>query len=618
MRAKCGLSQASWNCMLSIAVKQGHPYKVLLLFRQMQQEGVPADSKTCVLALQACCTLADSEGLLPSDRHLPFVDAFQVGMALHSDVRCKGLSSHPFVGSVLVNLYGKCGHVAAAENVFFQMTTHDVVSWTTLLAVYVEHSHGQTALHMFKLMLEHGIAPNDWTFSIMIQACCTLMEQEEPSFNYGISSRTLSLEIARALHDDILRSGHTSVYVSSALVTVYAMFGDLAEAECVFCKMYHRDVVSWNAMLSAYVEQEEAEKALLLYSKMHEEATVRPNNITFVVACQACSILAEKQQAAFVEGVVVKETPLKVGRALHVDAKLHGVHCDPFVGSVLVDMYSKCGSILESETVFDGLFYKNTATWNAMLSAYVGGDQVEKGLLLYERMVDVGVSFNSITFKCVLGVSSETGCLETCQQTHFTIVSGGTADTSLSTTLIHAYGNCASMEDAKATFSTLCHSDVVSWNALCAGHAREGSIIASMQTFDEMQQADIEPDDVSFLSLMSVCNHAGLVSVGMMFLLRSQDKFVNPKYFASVVDLLGRAGDFSRIHMCSKWGEQLDIAALLCLLRASQTHGNVSLGKWIFNHVRLSHCQEASAYVLMSNIYADAVMWVEACQWGKN
>ncbi|KAH7297396.1 hypothetical protein KP509_26G067700 [Ceratopteris richardii] len=460
-------------------------------------------------------------------------------------------------------------------------------------------------------MLQCGVAPNEWTFSTMIQACCALANQVDDSFQYGKPLYMLSLEIGHAFHEDVLRTGCTDLHVFSSLFTLYSRCGNLEEAESVFCSMFIRDTVSWNAMLSAYVEQGEAKKALQLFSLMEKDSVMKPNPLTFIAAIQACRTLAEKEEPTFVKGRMIKETPLEIGRALHVDAQICGMASNYFLGSALVNMYGKCGSILEAERVFHGLKHCNIALWNAMLSVYIEEDELDKALLLYAKTFQSGVDLNDITFSCILEMCGEAGCLDVCWQTHYTLVFSGNTGKTLVTSLIHAYGNCASMEDAKATFETLGHPDIISWNATFAGHARSGSIIESMTIFHEMQHhSGIIPDEVSSLLYMSVCNHAGLVSLGIEYLTRSLAKILDPTFLASILDLLGRAGDFSSIHhVCHRSQKQLDIPSLLCILRACYTHENIELGNSAFDQVLRLHSGGASAYVLMHNIVQSS----EAC-----
>lgn len=84
----------------------------------------------------------------------------------------------------------------------------------------------------------------------------------------------------------------------------------------MFDRLSKHNVVSWNAMLTAYVEQGDGEKALLLYEKLEEEGT-EPNKRTFMILIQGCSLLAEKEETVSNGGILTKLKALEAGRGLH-------------------------------------------------------------------------------------------------------------------------------------------------------------------------------------------------------------------------------------------------------------------------------------------------------------
>ena len=53
-----------------------------------------------------------------------------------------------------------------------------------------------------------------------------------------------------------------SCIVASTLVDMYVKCGSLAEAENVFNKLVHKDIVLWTVLISGYVEHGYGEKAL--------------------------------------------------------------------------------------------------------------------------------------------------------------------------------------------------------------------------------------------------------------------------------------------------------------------------------------------------------------------
>ena len=70
------------------------------------------------------------------------------------------------------------------------------------------------------------------------------------------------------------------------------------EAESAFFSLSQQDVVAWNVLMSAYLEQREGRKALQVYNQIHEKG-MSPGQITFVLALQACGTLAESGESMY-------------------------------------------------------------------------------------------------------------------------------------------------------------------------------------------------------------------------------------------------------------------------------------------------------------------------------
>jgi pentatricopeptide repeat protein len=68
-------------------------------------------------------------------------------------------------------------------------------------------------------------------------------------------------------------------------------------------------------------------------------------------------------------------------------AHLHIIHnsceSDVFVGSSLVDMYAKCGSMNDAWRVFNNMPSLNVVSWNAMILGHVKCGQGQKALELF-------------------------------------------------------------------------------------------------------------------------------------------------------------------------------------------------------------------------------------------
>lgn len=563
----------SWTIVIAGFVDCNKCYEALTVFEHMQHNNVHPNEYTFVALLRACASTFDLDK----------------GKDLHADVRGLGFDSNIFVASTLVTMYGKCGSVSDAEDVFGGLLKHDLVSWTAMLCVYVEQGQGEKSIRLYRQMQEEAISLDDQSYVISVQGCDKLFQEKcSAKPQEFLLAQRMSLEIGRAIHADFKKAGVASNnFMGSSLVSMYGKLGSISEGEHVFCRLSQQSTVLWNALLSAYVEQNLEEKALLLYCQMKKKF-VQPDERSFAILLQACCMLVEKDEAFVVTNESTKTTHLEIGQALYADAQKEGFGLDVVICSTLVCLYGKCGSLAGAEEVFQGLLECDVALWNVMLSAYADAGQAGKALQLCKHLQVEGMIPNEATLVRILQACSETSSIEICKQSHLTLLSSG-RDLSplMANTLVHAYGSCASMVQAREVFDGLLQPDIVSWNALMAGYAREGDSVASMQIFEEMQLANVEPDGYTFLSVLSAFCHAGLIDNGAAcfnFMWSNCASTLENKHFVGIVDLLGRAGDFKKIQDIL-WKTQLqpDLATWLCLLRACRTHGNVELGIHVLN-----------------------------------
>eukprot|EP00250_Pteridium_aquilinum_P034652 c7886_g1_i1 orf=2-493(+) len=161
--------------MLSAYVEHDEGGKALLLYGQMRDEDIIPDRPTYVATLKACTALAKEVEASFVNGELIKVMPLDIGHALHLDIHTNGFACNVYVNSALIRMYGKCGALMEAENVFSALLHHDVVSYGALLSVYVEHGNGEKALRLYRQMCEEGISPDMLTEILALQACGTLL-----------------------------------------------------------------------------------------------------------------------------------------------------------------------------------------------------------------------------------------------------------------------------------------------------------------------------------------------------------------------------------------------------------------------------------------------------------
>lgn len=606
----------SWTAMILGYAQMEQGRVALQLYESMQQEGILPDNRAFVGALQALSGLAALEDGCEINRLLVKRECLERVKAVHWHVLQNGIELDLFVGTMLVDAYVKSGSVWDARHVFEQMPYRDVVSWTALISGYSQTEESEVALQLYSRMQQAGEVPNDRTYVSVLKACSTMMALDKGYQDHGALVKDRCLQRVRAIHSCIVKAGLASdVYVGSTLVDVYGKCGSLVDAKIVFEKMPQRNVVSWNAMILGYVETAENKVALDMYTWMQQEA-VLPDYLTFVGVLKACGAVAV--EAGNRAEQVAENLRLDEVRTIHLDIVKAGFETHILVGTMLVDVYARCGSLVDARHVFEKMPYHDAVSWTAMISGYAQMGEGEVALQMFERMQHEGVVPSGRTYLGALKACATVAGLEKGKEIHVQICREGLAasDIFVANALIDMYCRCGSMVDAHVLFDSRSTRDVVSWNALIAGYSRQGSSDEVFSLFRSMVEEGLQPDEITFVSVLSVCSHEGLVEEGeKYFEVMTREYGIRPTrdHFTCMAGLLGRAGQVDKaMAIVKNMPFQPDTAIWRTVLDACRKWSNVELGRYAFECAVKLNSDEASSYVSMANIYAAAQMWEQA------
>ncbi|PKA58015.1 Pentatricopeptide repeat-containing protein [Apostasia shenzhenica] len=162
----------SWNSMITGLVQCGRAREALRLFQNMQLTrggSVKPDKITIASVISACATLG----------------ALDQGKWLHSYLRRQNLGFDVVIGTSLIDMYGKCGCLDKAREVFDGMPEKDVMAWTAMISAFAVHGCGQEAFILLEEMINQGLKPNHVTFGSLLSACAHsgLVEKGRCCFN---------------------------------------------------------------------------------------------------------------------------------------------------------------------------------------------------------------------------------------------------------------------------------------------------------------------------------------------------------------------------------------------------------------------------------------------------
>eukprot|EP01018_Ginkgo_biloba_P029665 Gb_20774 [translate_table: standard] len=501
---------------------------------------------------------------------------------IHAHMLITGLYHDVYWGTKLVKVYSKYGSLSNARLVLDKIQNRNVFLWNAIIRGYASNGFCEATLALYCQMQQEGIQPDEYTFPFVLKACA------------GLSA----LEEGKKIHHNIVRSGfRVDIFVATALIDMYAKCGSIDDARKVFDKMSTRDVVSWSAMIAGYAHNGRASEALTLFHQMQLE-DMKPNSVTFACVLPACAQLGAMQQGKLIHDYIIRS----------------GFESDVIVGTALIDMYAKCGSLEIARKLFDKMSERNVVSWSAMIAGYAQNGHANEALKLFDQMQLLGVKPDSVTMVSVLQACAHLGALQQGKWIHDYIIRNHfEADVSVGTALIDMYAKCGSVEVARQCFDKMPKRNVISWSAMISGYGMHGHGDDALTLFSQMQETNTLPDDITFISVLSACGHAGLVDEGWhYFNCMSQYYCITPraKHYACMVDLLGRAGHLNEAQdFIKRMPLEPDAGVWGALLSACRTHGNIELGKRVAERLFGLEPENAGYYVLLSNIYATAGRW---------
>jgi pentatricopeptide repeat protein len=501
---------------------------------------------------------------------------------VHTNIFKNGLHHNSFLQTKLVKLYAKFTNMYYARQVFNEICYPNTLLWNVMIRGYATNGFPQEALWLYIQMQGNGVQPDNFTFPFLIKAC----------------AGSLSLQRAnQILHARVFRKGFESdVFVGTELIIAYAKWNCIDIARHLFDKMIQRDLVAWNAMITGYVQNGYPEEALKLFCQM-QTTGIKPDSTSIVGVLQACAQLEALQEGKWIHNYIIQK----------------GFESNVFVGNSLLAMYCSCGNVEVARQLFNRMVTRNVVSWNSIIAGYAQNGHHSEALTLFNQMHLAGLKANMITLVSVLPACGHLAALQQGKWIHSYIIRSQVESEVATTALIDMYAKCGSLGIARRLFDRMSERDLASWNAMIAGYGLHGHGKDATALFSQMPMMGMKPNNITFVSLLSACSHAGLVDKGWQYFdCMSREYFITPaeEHYACMVDLLGRAGHLNEAHDFIKHTPfEHGVLVWRALLSACRMHCNIELGQLVAERLFELEPENVGSYVLLSNIYAAAGRW---------
>ncbi|XP_039036744.1 pentatricopeptide repeat-containing protein At2g13600-like [Hibiscus syriacus] len=179
----------------------------------------------------------------------------------------------------------------------------------------------------------------------------------------------------------------------------------------------------------------------------------------------------------------------------------------------LIDGYIRNKWVNKARSMFNKMPEKNVVSWTVMINGYVQHERFREALKLFVLMLRCGTRPNQFTFSNVLDA-------------------------------------CAGNIDAAfSIFKSMQNKNLVSWNSLIAGYARQGLGTRALQEFNRMLSNGVTPNQVTIFNVLLACRGSGLVEEGERHFNSMNHKYgIQPglEHYACMMETYGKAGHMGK------------------------------------------------------------------------
>lgn len=506
---------------------------------------------------------------------------------VEADVARGNARPNVFVQCALVDMFAKCGCLAEARRVFESMHVRDLAAWTAMIGGAVHGMDWIEVMNLFNCMRSEGFRVDSVIVATIIPAC----------------GRVKELGTGMALHGFAVRCGVAEdICVSNALVDLYCKCGCMEMAASLFCSIDFKDVVSWSTLIAGYSQNGMYHVSANLFTEMVASG-LKPNSTTLA------SVLPSLSELRL----------FRHGKEIHCFSLRKGLVQSEFLGSALIDFYSRQGFIREAVTVFELMPKRDLVIWNAMVAGYAMNGDTDSALSALRALQKVGFRPDHVTVVSVLPVCNEHSRFIHGKELHAYVIRHCISSVcSVSNALIDMYCKCGCLEKAKDIFQLMTERDTATYNILISSLGKHGHEDQALMFFDLLKIDGIAPDKVTFVALLSCCSHAGLIDKGLRFydsMLHDYNISPDKEHHSCVADLYSRSGKLDDAwSFISNLQEEPEVDVLGCLLAACRVHNRMDIAELVAKRIFEQNPNDPGYHILLSNIYANAGKWSDVAK----
>ncbi|XP_042387378.1 pentatricopeptide repeat-containing protein At4g13650-like isoform X2 [Zingiber officinale] len=365
--------------------------------------------------------------------------------------------------------------------------------------------------------------------------------------------------LGQQIHAKTIRYGFVrDSIVGNPLIDLYSKSGDVDSARSVFEDLMLKDSISWVAMLSCLSQNGLGGEALHLFREMLLYGIVlTPYVLSSVLS--ACT----------------KTDLFEHGELIHAQVVKLGFSSETVVGNALVTLYSRCGSLVLAEQIFNEMRCRDRVTYNTLISGYAQNGKKETPFRIFELMQCAGFRPDSITIAALLTACSSIGDVQRGKQLHSYVLKAGlSSEYIIEGSILDLYVKCADIETAREFFNTTDRGNVVLWNVMLVAYGQMGDLGKSFDMFYQMQSEGMQPNQYTYPSILRTCTYVGDLELGeQIHTLTIKTGFELNVYVSSVlIDMYSKCRHFEMARNILERLDKKDVVSWTAMIAGYAQH----------------------------------------------
>ncbi|KAE9620834.1 putative tetratricopeptide-like helical domain-containing protein [Lupinus albus] len=499
---------------------------------------------------------------------------------IQSQITTHGFSNNDYITPNIITTCSRLNKIVHARKLFDKIPDPNTATWNSMFRGYLQLDCYLEVVLLFRKMTRFGVVPNCFTFPMVVKCC----------------GEANAVREGEEVHCVVVRTGFMSnPFVGTALIDMYSLWGSVGDAYKVFGEMHERNVVAWTAIVRAYI------------------------SVCDMVSAQCLFDLAPVRDVILWNTLVsgyIETGDMVVARKLF--DKMPGR--DVMSWNTMLNGYASNRDIELFEKIFDEIPQRNVFSWNGLIGGYARNGLFSQVLESFNRMLVEGdVLPNDATLVTVLSACSKLGSLDMGKWVHVYAENiGYKGNLFIGNALIDLYAKCGVIENAVDVFNSMDRKDIFTWNTIINCLAMHGHAADALSLFDDMKNAGVKPDEVTFVGILSACVHMGLVKDGFSYFQSMTDHYsIVPQiqHYGCMVDLLGRAGLLDQaVNFVRKMPMEPDAIIWAALLGACRIYKNVEIAELSLQRLIELEPKNPANFVMLSNIYKDLGRWQDVAR----